>query len=132
MEYWSEKAGKRSMPLESDINTDDIGDIWDHCFLVRVSDRSFLYQYLGQSLTGAYGDDLTGREICESLIYPHPEPLFRSFQKVQSSAQPVHDENEFTNTKGMVVKYRSCVLPLAAKDVKAVGYLLGAMNWRAY
>ena len=132
MEYWSSSAGKRPMPLESDINPEDIASIWDHCFLVRVGDGAFAYDYMGSALVEAYGDNVIGREICESLIYPHPEPLFRTFQKVTVSGQPVHDEAEFTNKNGMVVKYRSCVLPLSQKGEEGVAYLLGGMNWKAF
>lgn len=132
MEYWQTLPLDGGLPFEADIDTEALADVWDHCFLVRVGENGFFYQYLGNALTGAYGDDLTGREICESLIYPHPEPLFRAFQQVVASGQPVHDDNAFTNTKGQVVKYRSCVLPLAAKNARGVAYIIGAMNWKAY
>lgn len=132
MEHWDACKGKRAIPLESDINPEELSAIWDHCFLIRVADDTFAYQYLGTALTEAYGDNLMGREICESLIYPHPEPLFHAFQRARASAQPVYDENQFLNAKHMVVKYRSCVLPLAAEGQEGVGFLIGAMNWKAY
>jgi hypothetical protein len=132
MEYWTSLLKGRPMPFETEVNSEDIASIWDHCFLVRVANDSFAYDYLGASLVEAYGDNFTSREICESLIYPHPEPLFRTFQKVKVSCQPVHDEDEFTNQNGMVVKYRSCVLPLAKHGHEGVAFLLGGMKWKAY
>ncbi|MFZ4125371.1 MAG: PAS domain-containing protein [Rickettsiales bacterium] len=131
MDYWYRVANGRAMPLESDINPDDLLGIWQNCFLVRVGDGNFAYDYLGDALVEAYGENLTSREICESLIYPHPEPLFRTFQEVTVSAQPVYVDDAFTNKNGLLIKYRSCVLPLAKAGEQGVAFLLGGMRWKA-
>jgi hypothetical protein len=130
--YWQECCAGRPMPLESDINMEDIKDIWGHCFLVSVKQGKFSYSYLGPQLVDAYGDDLTGKEVAETLLQPHPLSLLKTFAHVADKAVPAMDESEFVNSRGLTVKYRSCVLPLALANQPSVAFLLGGMNWKAY
>lgn len=132
MEYWQTLSRGRPMPLESEVAMEDIADIWDSCFLLSVQPNSFAYDYLGTSIIAAYGDDLTGREITETLLYPHPPSLVNSFKNVVLNGVPAIDDSEFTNSKGETVKYRSCVLPLASSDNGKVTFLLGGMKWKAF
>lgn len=131
-QYWDSLRGDRPMPLESDINIADLKEIWDYCFLVNVNGDRFAYSYLGPQLIEAYGDDFTGREIAQTLLEPHPHSLFDSFKDVAANAQPKIDESEFTNSRGTLVKYRSCILPLGSRGHTSVAFLLGGMKWKAY
>ena len=131
-DYWEQLRGKRDMPLESDVVIDDLKDIWDHCFLVSIKDGKFSYSYLGDDLIAAYGENITGKEITETLVYPHPTSLLKAFSLVESSGLPKIDDSEFVNSRGTTVKYRSCVLPLAAPGNGGVAYLLGGMKWKAF
>ncbi len=131
--YWQLLANGRSYPLESDISPDAIKEIWPSCFLVVVKPGgSFGYEHLGAALVDAYGDDITGREVTEHLIYPHPPELLAGFKRVVASGRPETDENEFTNARGARVKYRSCVLPLGAHGREGVAFILGGMKWKAF
>ena len=91
-----------------------------------------MYSYLGERLVEAYGDDLTGKEIAETLLYPHPQSLLETFAAVVKSGEPKIDDSEFVNSRGATVKYRSCVLPLAGNDGSSVAFLLGGMKWKAF
>lgn len=129
--YWDGLRGDRPFPREDEIDPDALKEVWDHCFLVDVRDRrTFAYSYLGNALIEAYGDDITGKEISETLIYPHPVALFRAFHDVTTNAHPGMDAGEFTNAHGLLVKYRSCVLPLGSLTIDGVTYLLGGMRWK--
>lgn len=131
-EYWETLRAGRRMPCETDINTDDLVDIWAYCFLIDVKNTGFEYDYLGESIIEAYGDDLRGREICEALIYPHPPSLLKTFRSVVSTLGPVTDESQFKNKNGQQIRYRSCVLPLTKTGAQGVHFLLGGMKWKAY
>lgn len=130
--YWNELRGIRPMPLESEIDVKALAEIWDYCFLVNVHPDKYAYSYLGPKLVEAYGDDLTGKEIAQTLLEPHPASLYAKFQHVSASGQPANDENEFRNSRGVMVKYRACILPLGSRSHTGVGYLLGGMKWKAY
>lgn len=131
-DYWQELKGDRAMPLESEVSVEALKEIWDYCFLVNAYDGRFAYSYMGEQLIEAYGDDMTGREIATTLLEPHPESLFATFQYVKDQGKPKIDESEFTNSRGVLIKYRSCVLPLGARGHTSTAYLLGGMKWKAY
>lgn len=133
--YWRGIKPASGLPLESQIDPKIIGDIWDSCFLLHVTgDVAAPYEYLmlGSSLIAAYGDDLTGKSICEALLYPHPQPLLRAFGEVARTAEPLVEDNNFTNPAGLLIKYRSCLVPLAKFPDGPVAYVLGGMKWKAY
>ncbi len=136
LQYWQELCRGRPYPMESDFDPYAVEDIWDSCFLVNVENAGqldgFKYTYLGSSLVEAYGDDLTNREVCERLVYPSSMSLMHTFRKVIESQQPVTEESEFTNTKGMVIKFRSCMLPIGKTGVQGVQYVVGGMKWKAF
>ncbi len=132
VQYWHELRGDRPMPFEHEVSAEALKDIWGSCYLITVKQEGFAYDYLGQELLAAYGDDLTGREITEALLYPHPESLFARFKEVVKTVQPTTDDGEFTNSLGQNIKYRASVLPLASRGRAGVAFLLGGMRWKAF
>ena len=130
--YWQDLRGDRPLPFEDEVNPDALKEIWDSCFLINRRGDAFAYSYLGDQLIEAYGDDLTGREVAEALVYPHPQSLFDTFQRVCREKVPMLEENSFTNARGLHIRYRSCVLPLAARGHEGVAFLLGGMKWKTY
>ncbi len=135
LEYWSAKKGTRPFPTEGDIDPEEIADIWTACFLVRADDAgrtTYQYTYLGAALIEAYGDDLTNQDICEKLVNPNSMSLVHKFDEVCKTKQPVEEESEFTNSKGMLIKFRSCMVPLGKDNSNNVAFILGGMKWKAF
>lgn len=132
--YWNHLRGNRKFPLEKEINIEDLESIWDSCFLVKVNihdtGQPYTYTYLGDSLIDAYGSD-NEREICERLVYPSSMSLVHKFKEVIETGKPVEEDNEFVNAKGVLIKYRSNILPLGDEGGK-IGYLIGGMKWKAF
>lgn len=126
--YWESKKEGSNIPLESNIDGDEISDIWDSCFLIEYEDNKFRYSYLGEDIVEAYGDDLQGLEIVEGLIYPENSNIIENFQNVVDSQEPKRFEGEFTNKNNMLIKYRKTLVPLG--DGEKVTYILGGMRWR--
>ena len=136
-EYWTKLRDDRALPQERDVSVVELAAVWDSCFLVRVDDdgkeaEDFSYIYLGKSLVEAYGDDSSNKEICEKLVFPSSMSLVHKFREVVSSEKPVDEESEFVNSSGMLIKYRSNMVPLAKNEGEGVGYILGGMKWKAY
>ncbi len=136
-EYWTKLKDGRALPQERDVSVANLAAVWDSCFLVRVDGdgaeaEDFSYIYLGKSLVEAYGDDSTDKEICEKLVFPSSMSLVHKFREVVSSKKPVDEESEFVNSSGMLIKYRSNMVPLAKNEGEGVGYVLGGMKWKAY
>jgi len=134
-DYWEELRQGRVYPSEREIDPNVIQDIWDACFLIRVngdvSKKGFKYTYLGLSLIEAYGDDLTGLDVCDRLVSPTSEQMSKKIHEVMESTKPVMDDSSFTNRKNMLVKYRSVMLPLGSSP-EEVDYIIGGMKWKAY
>lgn len=132
--YWESICSGRPYPEESDIDIGVISDIWDSCFLVKSvntpNGRMFRYDFLGKDLIDAFGGDMTNQEISEKLVNPAHPPLLWSFGKVMDSGKPAEEESEFTNAAHMIIKYRSCMLPLGTKD--GVNYIVGGMKWKSF
>lgn len=133
--YWESICSGRPYPEEGTIEIAQISDIWGSCFLVKpvktANGRSFRYDYLGKDLIDAFGGDITNQEISERLANPAHPPLLVSFGRVIDSGKPAEEESEFTNSTGLIIKYRSCMLPLGTpKD--GVNYILGGMKWKSF
>lgn len=123
------------MPEERDIEPNAIAEIWDSCFLVHnVASQGashYRYDFLGETLINAFGSDVTSQEISKDLVGAKSSPLLEVFGKVISSRKPAFEEGEFTNARGVMVKYRCSVFPLGDAN-KGVDYLLGGMKWKFY
>lgn len=129
--YWDEKKGSNPYPAESDINSDDLKDIWENCFLAEVKgNNKFRYSYLGESIIEAYGDNLEGEEVVEDLLYPESPGVVAKFSEVLEAKEPLYFDGAFINKNNMDIKFRKILLPLG-KDGK-ITYIIGGMRWKAF
>jgi hypothetical protein len=132
--YWEGIRGARDLPEEADVDIAALADIWEHCFLLEVADvkgtkgHNCRFSYLGQAIIEAYGDDLTGRNIYDSLLATNNPEFLEKLDKVLASKMPIVEENTFMNLKNLTIHYRQCFLPLG-KEGK-VTHVLGGMRWR--
>lgn len=130
-DYWLRKRDGDAVPYDGDIDPGELGAVWDHCFLVqRKADGHFEYLHMGDAIIKAYGDDMTGYEVCEKLIGKLHKPLASKFEKTLAGGQPVINEASFINSHKMEIKFRACLLPLRRWDEK-IAYVLGGMKWKA-
>lgn len=134
--YWDEVRGARPLPEERDIDPEGLRDVWDACFLVKpvppeAGGIGFRYDYLGKDLIDAFGGDVTHQEVYAKLVSTDSPPLVRSFAEVIKTGKPVEEQAEFTNVQGLLIKYRSCMLPLG-NGAEGVNYILGGMKWKLF
>ena len=135
-DYWQRLRKGRKFPSETDIDPDAIGDIWGSCFLVQVSpqavkEHKYRYAYLGISLIEAFGDDVMNQDVSARLIDPANASLIEHFEKVVKTEAPVEELAEFTNRRGMLIKYRTCLLPIGNAG-SGIDYIIGGMKWKAF
>lgn len=134
-EHWEAVRAGRPMPLEADIDPDELQEIWGACFVVEIrnddTQRKYRYNYLGQQIVEAFGDDLTGHEVCEEVMSPTEHHMLDYFRKVIETNSPVYFETEFENTHHMLIKCRASLLPLIGTQLDQVGYIIGTMKWKA-
>lgn len=133
--YWESLRGRRPFPLEAEVDFSTLSDIWDSCFLVEVvpdqKPQTYKYDYLGESLIEAMGEDLTGQEVCNKLVSPIRGDIIEKLDEVIRSREPLVVDSAFTNRHGMEVKYRACLVPLG-RSATEIGFILGGMKWKAF
>lgn len=131
LSYWEELKGERSMPEEAEMDSDDIEDIWDECFLMKVrvvnGEINLSFEHVGELFVEAYGYDLTGKEVDESFVSAYTEDLIARVHDVVENKEPIMDESEFVNNNDVSIKYRVCLLPFG--DETGVTHVLGGMRW---
>lgn len=134
LEYWEKLRGKRAYPAEAEISPDDLKHIWNHIFLLRVShgsggNYSFRYEYMGESLIKAYGDNLTGMDVYDALLSTSRDTIIEDVLKTIKNRKPYEQDAEFDNVNRVRIKYRRLLCPLGPDD-KSINYIIGAMRWK--
>lgn len=132
LRYWNELRGIRSMPEESELDPDVLGDDWGFCFLLQSRDianiQDYNFTYLGDAILAAYCDeDMDAHN--QFLIGPNAYRLGSHFDRVLETFAPVLDEGEFLSMHGRRVLYRQVLLPIGNDD-KGVEAIFGGMNYK--
>jgi hypothetical protein len=132
MSYWERIRGARAMPRESDVNPDELNDLWDDCFLVHASNLTqddYNFVYLGDNIRMALSGGVTDdpARFAQSLNVKRLSP---SIAKALKSQTPVIEEGELLNDLNQLVKYRQCLLPLG--DGEKVLAVFGGMRCKVY
>ena len=130
--YWEKMRRDRAMPDVPDINSADLEDLWDSCFLVHIPDpaqEDYHYSYLGQAIREAYrfGE---AKGDSQELVLPVIGKLATGYNKVRATAKPLLEEGEFRNLSNQLVRYRQCLLPLGEKE--EVRAIFGGMLFRIF
>ena len=133
--YWEALKGRRNFASESDIDIEELSDIWSSCFLIKVDHidgkHALKFTYLGQDLIEAFSNDFTGLNFDSQVESSYGIMLNKTAMEVLSIKEPVVVEDEFTNDKNLLIKSRYCMLPLSDDDIN-INYILGGMKWRDF
>jgi hypothetical protein len=132
LRYWQEKRGLRFMPIENDLDPEELGEDWEYCFLLQARDvanvEDYNFTYLGSKIMKAYFDKAIDAHN-QFMVGPNAFRLSKHFVQVLESKSPVLDEGEFDTLHGRRVLYRQVLLPLGTKD-NQVEAIFGAMNYK--
>lgn len=130
LSYWERLRNGRLMPIEADIDPEQLADLWDYCFLIHTKDlgkEDYNFTYLGDAIIKAYHGGLSAAE-CNGLLAPNAQTLAQGYQQVLNTHLPLVEEGEFHDPIGQIVKYRQCLLPLGEQD--AVTAIFGGMRFK--
>lgn len=135
LEYWNNLRGNRIFPHESEIEPDDIADIWHSCFLISIDDVTrrvgYRYSYMGKNLVDAFGEDASSPDVALRLLSTMVVPNAKKINEVLHEKHAVIDDGEFTNVKNMNIRYRTCLVPFGYENGE-VSHIFGVMRWRTY
>jgi len=131
--YWNQLRKERPFPQESEIDPDEIADIWPSCFLISIDDVTHRlghrYSYLGDELVKACGDDISNPDNALRLLSMGSIPMMRKIDDVLKQKKLVIDASDFINLKQLHIRYRTCMLPLGHKNGE-VSHILGCIHWQ--
>ncbi len=130
--YWEKLRQGRDMPVEEDIDPDDIKDLWDNCFLIHINDLKkdgYNFTYIGDAIVQAYRGGIT-EDDPDAIISPNAASISTHYTDIIANPKPIVDEGEFHNLHDEVVKYRQCLLPLGRNG--KVEAIFGGMRYKIF
>ena len=131
--YWEEKRGEKDCPCVSDINPDELADVWSNCFILQLHQiehkENYHFTYFGEALQRAYTHDLTDMAV-KYVVSPHADHLASQYEKVFKTGKPIIDDNEYENRDHITVLYRQILLPLTCDKTNEIGFILGGMRYK--
>lgn len=132
LRYWNEKRGSREMPVENDIDPEELGEDWGYCFLLQSRDvaniQDYNFTYLGSKIMRAYFDKSLD-EHNQFMVGPNAYKLSSQFVKVIDAHAPALLAGEFSTIQGQKVLYRQILLPLGGSS-NSVEAVFGGMNYK--
>ncbi len=128
LRFWEIQREDRPFPTEEDLIPSGLGYLWHHCYLIQRRDilepEKGNYQYIGREIVKPYEEDVLEKDNGH-VVNPTDMSLGGKYQQVLDKKEPLIDEDVYEDSRGDVVKYRQCLLPLGTpEEVTAV---FGAM-----
>lgn len=132
LSYWNRVRGSKSMPSLSDINIQEIPEVYHFTFTIALgadeSEHSF--QYFGPELASVFGQDYTGYTLQEALNDVIVNNTIGFYDKVMAEGKPHSESSEFFS-EGREVRYRSIILPLSSNG-ETIDFLIGTTNYKIF
>lgn len=133
-DYWERLCEGRPFPLEDELDPDELGEIWNDCFLIQLRDieqvQHYNYTYLGANILHAYESGQLQAHV-PGLASVNALHLATEFRDVMDNGTPYFFEDDHRINPQQVVKFRQCLLPLGNHEGK-IASILGEMRFRIY
>ena len=132
LKYWRSKIDNQDLPTLSDIDQNEIEELWPFCFLLQTqSGNDPVFRYCGDAFVSPPGhmlpytrvSELPPRSLIAHALHIMPEVLERHV--------PITRGGEFQDKQGRLYKYRSIILPIS-NDGTHLTHLFGAVNSRRF
>ena len=134
LKYWNLIRKDKKVPDFQQVNPHTIEDIWTQCFVVNVDTHhnvTYKYEYMGPSITQAYGQDLTGQEVDYRIKKFPGIIMFKKLGEVTNENRPMEDNGYFVSEGGKLIKYRACFLPFG-NDVKGLTHIVVGLSFKLF
>jgi hypothetical protein len=134
--YWEMLKKDKEMPQIEHFNCHALPDIWPKCVQISLdynnpSTSTYKYDYMGVEAVEMLGHDMTGHTVDKRGSESHGFKLAKHIELVMQTHQPQKDENQFSNKRGELIKYRCCFLPFG--DVKkGLTHIIVGLSHRVY
>ncbi|KJV69112.1 PAS domain-containing protein [Candidatus Neoehrlichia procyonis] len=135
-EYWDSLRNARNFPQKSEIDPEEIIEIWPSCFIIDVQEsmqHKYHCSYIGEKAMSLYKSDVRYYSSSENITMFFPqviEDLEDYLESVTENQKPLMKESETQLTTGNYLKIRQCLLPLGEQDT--VKSIIGVVGGKIY
>ncbi|MBV0899366.1 MAG: PAS domain-containing protein [Wolbachia endosymbiont of Fragariocoptes setiger] len=129
-QHWSDIKGlDRDWPKREEIDTAEIMESWQYCFIIKVDGRDYTCEDCGEKATEFYGFE---KGICINNRYSVDAPFLRlykidavleKFDTVVDNGFPITEQEESES-----IKIRQVLLPLGNKS--SISHILGVVTFK--
>lgn len=129
--HWRELCGERNFPSFADLDPSTFPDIWENAFVLDLVGHADdpVFRLAGDSYVAHTGAEIRNMRVSEAPRDTLAEKSVRYYREVIQKGVPISRGGEFTKPDGMIVLYRSVILPMS-DDGETISGLLGAANCR--
>lgn len=134
--FWEAIRDNEDVPLFSRFNPNSLGEIWDSCLGIKVTNSNgkniYQFSYEGSKIKQTLEKDLKFKYINPSdnsgIINKN---FIDSLAECIESRKIVMSAGQFVTEKGRIVKYRDCILPFKKIDGKIDNLVVG-VSWKVF
>lgn len=128
--YWQQIKEDRPLPSADAIDSDDIADMWEDCFLVRINVHSdgeitYSYDYVGNALRPVFEE---GFGHSAHLVSLPTDKLMAMYTEMAMTNLPIVENVEEFFVDGHEMKYRQCLLPMGEEG--KITHIFGGMRFK--
>ncbi|WP_341807804.1 PAS domain-containing protein [Wolbachia endosymbiont (group E) of Neria commutata] len=128
-EHWSDIKGGRPWPRRDEIDTSEIMESWQNCFIIAVEEQGYICEDAGEKAVDFYGFEKKMR-IDDKYAIDAPflrlykiDAVIDKFDTIVDSECPIKEEEESESAK-----IRQVLLPLGNKD--KITHILGVITFK--
>lgn len=129
--HWAELCDGRPYPAEDDLDPEDLGELWDDCFLVQLRDIynviDYNYTYLGKNILNAYQSTLLP-EALPDLVNLHANHIAHLLNEAIETLHPIRVAHELHISPNTEIRFRQVLVPLGSNKGEVVA-ILGHMSY---
>ena len=127
---WRDVRGDQVYASPEDINPHRLGNMWPHCFLLRLNpDGEPIVEQCGDALTADCGRAIVNLPLSEVPSHSLLHNAAHSWRYVETRQVPVTRGGDVENVQGAIVLFRSVLIPLSTNQ-HLITHMLGAVNGR--
>ena len=137
IQYWQQIKGDDVLPSAGRVDSDEMGDMWEDCFVIEIrpnpalaGDFAYSYSYVGRDIHEFLTPE-NGEVERENLLTVPFDKLSAFYEEMLMTKLPIVEEVEDQPYEGGVMKYRQCLCPLGTPDGQIRG-IIGGMRYKIF
>lgn len=128
--YWQQIKEDRPLPSPDDIDSEEIADMWEDCFLIGIhshadGETTYSYDYVGDGLRPVFQE---GFGHSAQLVSLPGEKLLAMYHEMAMTNLPIVEHVEEFFMDGHEVRYRQCLLPMGEHG--RITHIFGGMRFK--